>query len=475
MFVGRTRELTALRDQLASPKSALIVVTGRRRIGKTRLILEACGTREIICFQASHETARLNFEAFKRVCTEKLADYVDLDSQTEWLGLLSCLAIAARQTPGLIVVLDNFSTLCEVEESLPVTLRMFWQSGLPSDSGLKLILSGANTSRMTELTRGRPTQAEHALAGCDPVLFDLGPLPLQEAAGFFPDYSHDACIAAYAIFGGVPAYLQACHPGRTLRANVIELLLQPEGRLTEEPERMLSADLRDIKVYASILRAIANGYRESSEIRAFAMGPQSSVSISSYLERLRAMRMINDVRSLDADPKARYIRFAISDPLTRFWHLFVQPHRVQIVRGEGEALFDTTIKRQLGDYMVPGFEDICRDFVRTRSETLFEAPAEAVGQMWGPDYDIPIAGRLSDRSLLFGACEWHTRKLGQSGADYLMQQVGRTEFAPELTGNRPSWYVLFSRSGFTSDVEDHARQLGTLKLVTSADIVGLAA
>lgn len=474
MFIGRTRELAALKSQLGSPEAALIVVTGRRRIGKTRLILEAVQKRDMICFQASQETARLNFEAFKRACVEKLSDYIDLEAQTEWLGLLSSVAIAARKLPGLIIVLDNFSTLCEADDSLPVTLRMLWQSGLPADCGLKLVLSGANVARLTELTRGRPAQAEHALAGCEPTLYDLGPLPLSEAAAFFPDYSDDARVAAYAIFGGVPAYLQACQPGRSLRGNVIELLLKPEGRLTEEPALMLAADLRDIKVYASILRAIANGYRESSEIRTFAMGAQSGVSISSYLERLRTMRVITDVRALDADPKARYIRFAISDPLTRFWHLFVQPYRTLIERGEGETLFDATIKRQLSDYMVTGFEDVCRDFVRARGETLFDVPAEVVGQMWGPDYDIPIAGRLGDQSPVFGACEWHTRKVGDAGADYLINQVRRTDYAPELSGNRPPpWYVLFSRSGFTADVESRARA-DMLKLVTPTDMVQAA-
>jgi hypothetical protein len=192
------------------------------------------------------------------------------------------------------------------------------------------------------------------------------------------------------------------------------------------------------------------------------------------------MRLINDVRAIDADPKARYIRFAISDPLTRFYNLFIQPNRVAIDHGEGATLFETKIRHQLSDYMLTGFEDVCRDYVRDHSEGLFSLPTEVVGQMWGAGFDIPIAGRLVDRTPVFGACAWSTRSVGEAGAEFLMQQVRHTDYAPEnpMTpgGKAPlPNYVMFSRSGFTSEVQDRARQSGLLKLVTPNEIVRPAA
>lgn len=475
MFVGRAQELGQLNAALDTRQAALIVVTGRRRLGKSRLIREACKGRSVIYLSASEETARLGFETFKRTCITHLGEEAGIERQTEWLGLLSCVAMTARATPGLVIVLDNFPTLCDGDENIPLAIRTFWQSGLPAAANLKLILSGSNITRMTDLVRGTPGTAQHALAGCKAQLIDLAPLPPHDARQFFPDYTDEARIAAYAIFGGIPAYLEACRPDRPLRVNIIELLLSPGGRLVDEPMHLLSAELRDIKVYAGIVRAISNGYRESGDIRSFVIGPHSGVSISSYLEKLRLMRLVRDIRAIDASPKARYIRFAVSDPLTRFYNLFVQPNRTAVEQGEGATLFDTAIKHQLGEYMMQGFEDICREFVR-HNEKLFESPVEVMGQAWGSGYDIAMAGRLADNRPIFGASEWHTRAVGLNGLDYLMQQAALSLAASDarpLIGQLPPQpgYVLFSRSGFTTDVRDRAKSFPALKLVTPSDII----
>lgn len=465
----------SLNAALDTRQAALIVVTGRRGLGKSHLIREACRGRTVIYLSGSQETARLNFETFKHLCAEKLEDST-ADRQTEWLGLLSSVAMTARNIPGLVIVLDNFDDLYDGDEGLIAAIRTFWQSGLPAAAGLKLILSGSNIARMLDLLRTNSTAAQPTLGDCKPQLFDIQPMPLREAIQFFPDYTDEARIAAYAIFGGVPAYLKTCRRDRPLRANIVDLLLSPDGRLADEPLRLLSAELRDIKVYAGIIRAISNGYRESSDIRAFVIGPHSGVSISSYLEKLRLMRLISDVRAVDASPKARYIRFSISDPLARFWNLFVQPNRAMIENGEGEALFDTSIKRQLGEYMMQAFQDICRDFIRLHADEVFGSPADIIGQAWGSGYDLAIAGRLEDKRSVFGACEWHTRAVGMSGVDFLDRQAEQSQAANEIRlaiGELPAKpaYALCSRAGFTQEVRDLARTRASLKLITPADIV----
>ncbi len=471
MFIGRTQELAALKAALDAPDAALIVVTGRRRVGKSRLVREACRGRTVIHLPAQDETGRLIFDAFKRACLTHFGDHTHIEQQTEWLGLLSSVAIAAKATPGLVIVFDNFTALSDAEEAIAGIIRTFWLSGLPALSGLKLILSGANITRMTELAHGTPGVVAHSLATCEPLFFDLLPLPVRDAAQFFPGYTDEARIAAYAIFGGVPAYLEACNPDEPLRANIVRLILSPDGRLIDEPSRQLAAEMRDIKVYASILRAISNGYHESGEIRSFVMGDHSGVSISSYLEKLRLMRFIGDNRSIDAGPKARYIRFTVSDALFRFWNLFVQPNRAAIDAGDGDQLFETTIKRQLGDYMLPGFEAICREFMRLHGDEVFGASAENVGQAWGQGYHIAVAGRLIDQRPLFGASEWHTRAVGSGGADYLIRQARLSEAAAGATIHPHPAYALFARSGFTDDIRERAKEADSLKLITPAQIV----
>lgn len=463
-FIGREPELTALRKEFAQKRPSLLIVYGRRRVGKSRLLQEAVSGRPFIYFQASRETSVLNIEALKRTIAAVLGPDPLLAGLSGWEGIFHYLAGAAKRQPGLAIILDEFSYLCDSDPALPSVLQKFWDSGQPNEGRLKLILCGSVISSMEALLAER-----NPLYGRQTGKFDIRPLILRDSAKFFPTYSAEDKILAYAIFGGIPYYLEACDPNRSLEINVNDLLLSRTGRLFEEPANILQSELREVKIYSSIVHAIASGAREHNEIKTKALGSDAKISLSPYLDQLTAMRLVRVVRSIDAAPKSRNNRYIISDRLMDFWHRFVGPNAESISLGFGSDVWKRQIAPRLSDYMGPVFEEICRDHARLHSQEILHAPAQTVGQLWAADYDIDVTGRLLDGAALYGECKWSTSLIGENILDLLLERAGKTDYGKEA---KMSYHLIYSRTGFTDSLRARGGTTPSLRLLTLSDLLG---
>ncbi len=297
---------------------------------------------------------------------------------------------------------------------------------------------------------------------------DVGPLPVRDAAKFFPSYSAEDKLMACAIFGGVPFYLQLCDPKVGLRENVIKLLLTTAGPLVDEPTVLLQSELRDIQRYASILAAIADGCTKLGDITNRIGAGSDSKKLSPYLERLERMRLVHDIRSMDAEPKSRDRRFRIADPLMSFWHRFVRPNLSSVMQGHGEDVWRFQINPHLEEFMGGAFEDICREHARMHSGERLPAPAQVIGQVWAGDYDIDVAGKLLDGSMLYGECKWRRTLVGEDVLDTLMERAGRTAYGK---GVEDRHFILYARTGYKVGVLESAAEGGRVVLHTPDTIL----
>ncbi|MBK8158350.1 MAG: ATP-binding protein [Rhodospirillaceae bacterium] len=466
-FIGRDRELASLKKELDGNGPSLLIVYGRRRVGKSRLLQEAGAGRRLIYFQASRETSTLNLEAFKRAIATVIGEDPLLNGITDWLAILHYLAKAAESYPGLFVIIDEFSYLSDAEPALPSLMQKFWDSGAQKRGRLKLALCGSIIFSMEALLAER-----NPLYGRQTGIFDIHPLSVRETMTFFPKYSAAEQIMVYAIFGGIPYYLEACDPSASLQQNVIDLLFSRNGRLFEEPNNILQSELREVKVYASIVHSIADGCREVGEIKNRVFGAQAGVSISPYMDKLQSMRIVQTTRSLDAAPKARNNRFVISDRLTAFWHRFVRPNAESITFGFGEDVWKLQVEPYLSEFMGPAFEDICREHARLYAQEMLSSPAQIVGQIWSGDFDIDIVGLLLDRGAFFGECKWTSSAVGEANLSELIARSQRTAFGRDAK-NRT--YLLYSKSGFTESLKIKADADPSLVyLLTPERILGVS-
>jgi AAA+ ATPase superfamily predicted ATPase len=171
------------------------------------------------------------------------------------------------------------------------------------------------------------------------------------------------------------------------------------------------------------------------------------------MERLERMRLVRAVRSMDAAPKSRDRRYFVDDPLIAFWHRFVRPNISSVTQGFGTDVWRHQVAPWLDAFMGGAFEEICREHARRHSQERLPAPAQVVGQVWGPDYDIDVAGRLLDGSMLYGECKW---RRGDVGEDVLNTLIDRGEKTAYGRGVDHRHFLLYARTGFKSGVLERA-------------------
>ena len=463
-FIGRERELSRLATELDKAKPSLIIAYGRRRIGKSRLLLEAMKGRTGVYFQATRVSSNLNLDAFKAEIVGVLGPSPALDGIATWEGTLHYLASHAEKSArGLMVVIDEFPYLTDDNKALPSILQRFWDTNAPACGNLKLVLCGSAIAQMEELLAER-----NPLYGRKTMALSVKPLPLRDAARFFPQYSAEDRVKAYAVFGGVPYYLQACDPDTSLRDNLARLLFQETGTFVDEPNILLQSELSNPPMYSSILAAIAGGCTTRSEIADRLR--VDTQQLGPYLAKLARLDLILVGKSLDADEKARNLRFAIKDPMIAFWHEFVRPNMTAIASGHGDEVCDTVVERGFADFMGKSFEPICLAHAELHVKEELGSPAQEVGQIWGyKDFDIDIAGRLLDEQTYFyGECKWRSAPI-DLGMVALLKQ--RAEATPYGKGKHGKQFLFFSRRGFKDDVVEMAKVDASLHLIDLEKLV----
>jgi AAA+ ATPase superfamily predicted ATPase len=462
-FVGRERELAALRRELARDRPSLVVVLGRRRVGKSRLLQEAAGGRPTIYYQATRVVSSMSLDLFKAEAAKTIGPDAVLAGIGDWHAVLWHVAGAAERLPGLTVILDEFPYLCDADPALPSVVQKFWDGWSTAGSPFNLVLCGSKISFMDSLLGER-----NPLHGRQTFRLDLGPLSYREAAAFFPDASAEDCLYAYGIFGGMPFYLGLCDPRAPLRDNVVDLVLAPGAPLADEPDLLLQAELRDVTRYATILRSIAGGCTRTRDIVGRVRELPNASALAPYLAKLAELRLIRTVRSLDAAEHERDRRYHIDDPFLAFWYRFCLPSLSALQASEAEEVWRHAVEPALDEHMGALFEWICGEHARLYLKELLPAPAREVGQIWAVDYDIDVAGRLLDGRAFFGECKWWRSPVGENVLDRLVDRSSRTTFGREAPGRH---HLVYARQGFTEDLRNRAKADPAVHLLTPATLL----
>ncbi len=223
-FVGRSRELAILEREMTRQGPSLVVVYGRRRVGKSTLILRALEGKPHIYFQATRVADLDGQELFRRQLLRTVGPDPVLAGLTGWEPILSYLRRLAETTqPGLTVVLDEFPYLCDANSSLPSIVQKVWDEVRASACPLHLVLCGSAVSFMEELLSER-----NPLHGRQSAQLDLAPLPFRDAASFFPSWSADDRLQAYDVFGGMPSLPEIAPRGRPRCIGSIPLAHRPK-------------------------------------------------------------------------------------------------------------------------------------------------------------------------------------------------------------------------------------------------------
>jgi len=189
-FVDRVDELDLLKSRFENDTAELVVIYGRRRLGKSALVREAIrGRQDAVYWQAAEETSDVQLANFVDTASETFPILDDI--QRDWEALLRALG-----REEAVVVLDEFPYLAESDDALPSKIQRVWDMHL-EETSMTLVLVGSSISIMEDkvLSGGSP------LYGRRTAMIDLPPLDLMYAQQFYPDDDPDTVIQAWGVFG----------------------------------------------------------------------------------------------------------------------------------------------------------------------------------------------------------------------------------------------------------------------------------
>jgi hypothetical protein len=433
-FVDRDVELDQLTDCYKSGTAEFVVIYGRRRLGKSELVRQSIADRDdAVYYQAVESTAQNQREQFVDTATAQFPSLHNV--RRDWEVLLETLG-----KEDAIVVIDEFPFLIDEDESLPSRIQRVWDMEL-QETEMTLVLVGSSISVMED----KVLSGSAPLYGRRTATIDLEPLSVADTHQFFPEYDPETAITAWAIFGGTPYYLQTIDPDQPLGTNVQQGILSERGLLYSEPEFLLRTELRQPNTYFSILRALAHGRRTPNEIAG--MAGVDSGSLSTYLQKLRRLRLVERHIPVTESPTAsKRGRYRIAAPLFRFWFRFVYGNQDQL-RLLGDSAYDELVAPDLAEYVSPLFERLCQRALPRLVDQRFRD----IGQWWFKEHELDVLG-LTDTGLVAGECTFTSRPVSEGVLADLERTVSEVRWS-EGPADGEVLYVLFSRSGYTDDLE----------------------
>lgn len=445
-FVGRQRELGEL-NELLGTRAQFAVIYGRRRVGKTTLLLEWVrqAGREALYWVARRDTADAVRQSFASALWKWAYPQAVQPKPPRFDSWESLFAQMERMVAGkpLIVIMDEFPYAVESDPSLPSHLQAAGDHFFKQHR-LTLVLAGSHIGMMVDLLK-----YQAPLYGRVTAKIAVEPLPFALLPEFFPTYSAAERVATYAIIGGVPAYIERFDAQLDLSANLRRHLFRRSGMFQSEPALLVSDLVRETRTYEGVLRAIAAGCHTPAE-----MAEQTGIAASNlpaYLRRLRELGLVERRIPATISPKQRQSttrsRYHVRDPYLRFYFRFIEPN-LDLVEQELYDLLWERIAEQFRAFIgVTTFEELCREWTlsQARQRQLPFMP-ELVGSHWAGDAQVDVVAiNWREKAILLGECKWGADRVGR---EVIVSLVNKAPLV--VPGN--DWrveYAFFAQTGFT--------------------------
>ncbi len=424
--MNRQAELVRL-DRLAARRDGgLAVLWGRRRVGKTRLLVEWANRSGGVYFVADETSPSMQRRRFAETIESRLPGFARVE-YPDWGSLFSRLAQDAV-TAGVRgpFVIDELPYLVSASPDLPATLQRFVDHDA-KNARLVLALAGSSQRMM----QGLVLDANAPLFGRAREAFEVKPLApplLGPALGLRQPV---AIVEAWSAWGGMPRYWELAEPFADRRSAVDALVLDPSGALHDEPSRLLLEEIPPAMGLRPVLDAIGGGAHKLSEIAGRIGTP--ATSLARTMTRLLELGLI--VRETPFDEPERSTKralYRLADPFLRLWFSLVAPKRALLAQVDARArlaLFDARAPH----LDAASWEELCRAAVPRLGKTL-GGEFGSTKRYWGgsgPEWDV-VAESAPKGTHLLGEVKWSPKP---ATAGFLasvlerLQAKGRPPFA----------------------------------------------
>ncbi len=452
-FINRVDEMRTLEELYLEKRPKLVVLYGKRRVGKTEILNEFSKRHRALYLVARQESR----EGQIKKMSGEIAEYFDdevlrLNPFRNYDSLFTYLC--GKEVP---ILLDEFPFLVESHKALPSILQEYWDKYFSKRNSF-IVLCGSSIRMMESLLGykspiyGRRTEQ---------ILIE--PLKFREACRFCPKLTAEEKVANYAVLGGTPAYLLEFDYGQTLLANIKEKILQKNKFLYQDTQFVIQQELDEPGTYYSIIRSIAKGNAKLGNIMNDT-GLEKG-KITKYLSVLKSLHLIERrVPLTEKHPeKTRKGIYLLKDNYFKFWFRFVFENNEYIEQNMQAKLISEKIVPELNTFIGSAYEEIALEWIKEQKQFknyLF-------GRWWDKKDEIDILGiDETGNKIIAGEVKWSTltKKRAEQVINNLKEKTERVPFR----GSPEKEFVLIAKK-----IEDKGElKQPAIRVFDLEDIVG---
>lgn len=434
MFIGRENELNELEARYADDSPQLIVVYGKRRLGKTALLKEFAKDKSHF-FYVSRET--IDSEQIKLFSEEILEDNPVKEFITSFDSWEKAFLFLVNESKSkkILLIIDEFPYIAQSNKEILSILQKIWDQQ-NEDQKMMFVLSGSSLSYMEEELLGQ----DSPLYGRTTSTIRLEALSFREARAVLKDFPLEDQIAYYSILGGIPRYLKALDPKLDLKQNIEKYLLNKYSFLYQEINLLMREELREPSTYYAILSSIAAGHRTIKDIAKATSLDKTKINV--YLKNLMQLNILyKKVPLLLPEEKVNQHRsmYLFKEPYFKFYFCYIVPNLSSIEKLETSEFYDRKVLPTLEASIEEEFQNAGIEYLKEANAAgKLDYEYHQIGNTWNDKLDLPIFGFVNQQSILSGQC-FYNRLPKQAEIDRLKQFTALYTNDPTI---RTSYYFI---------------------------------
>ncbi|MBF0762702.1 ATP-binding protein [Dysgonomonas mossii] len=334
-FYNRTQELEVLARTLehSQKSSCFTVMVGRRRIGKTSLLLESVKGQKYLYLFVSRKSEPLLCEQFQKDATRALGIQI-FGNITQFKDLFEQLLIFATKEHYTLII-DEFQEFDNINSSIFSDIQNLWDQ-YKDKAKINFIASGSIYSMMMKIFENRKEPLFGRLTS-KMILKPFAVSVIKEILNDYnPKYTAEDLLCLYMLTGGVPKYLDLLmEAGAVTKDKMLDMVTSPDSPFLGEGKDLLVSEFgKEYGTYFSIMQLIASGKTTQSEIDSII-----EKNTGAYLVNLeKEYSLIIRNKPMFSKPESRKNRWSLNDNYLRFWFRFIFPNQSLIEMGKNELL-----------------------------------------------------------------------------------------------------------------------------------------
>ena len=437
-FVDRERETHFLEDIYNQKGTRIVILYGRRRVGKTEIIKTFLKGKDSIYFLADKRGTESNA---RRFAGEAAYHFKDVPPDVH--NFDQVFSYITKRTEKIVIAVDEFSYLVEKDDAIPSVFQLIADE-IIRKRDFMVILCGSSISMMEKGT----LSYKSPLYGRRTGQWLVEPLKFKDVSKFFTEYTFSQIIEAFSVVGNIPAYILKFDDSVPVIENIQEKILRKGTFLHEEIEFLLRGELRDPSRYSSVLEAMGKGAARMTEI-----AQKSHISVRDlpkYLRTLQNLHLIEKVQPI-TEKKGKKTIYKISDQFFHFWFRFIYHNMSYLESGNVDYIMER-IRKDFNSFVGLSFERICREALQELNYHKKLFTFLDVGTWWGHYRDkegrkemeidnIALNGETKD--ILFAECKWKDKVHAEKVLHSLKEKSKHVSW---FNTSRKEHFAIFAKS-----------------------------